>query len=433
MREVAGGGNIKDKSTNNQPEGIFFLSEVMNAKVLLNGKKMGKLLDLIITNKEKVAEVTYIIVSRPFGYSSLMVPWENVSSFNEKEITIHLDNVEKYACKIPEGFILLRDYIMDKKILDLEDTDVEIVYDIKMLMSKNKLYVTDVDPSRDARLRRLGLDKFAHLIHKNNDKSKEELIPWSYVQALPLNIGSFTGDVKLNVLKEKLNDLPPVDIVEILEDLDHEQRLTVINQLEAEHASDTLEEIGPNMQREIISSMKKETVADLIDRMTPGQAADVLSVLTLEDRTSIMRLMDEENLDKISSILEKRQDTILNLTTEKYMKAQPDETVETVQDEYPKRAKGKDEIMYIHVTDGGNKLLGIIDVKELLQADDEALLKDIMNKNVISLKKESSIGEATKMFSRYGFRSLPVIDNDNKLVGVVRHRDVAKLTLHFLE
>ncbi len=424
---------MKDESTNNQPESIFFLSEVMNAKVLLNDKKIGKLSDLIITNKDKVAEVTHIMVSRPFGYSSLMVPWDNVSSFSEKEITIELDDVEKFACKIPEGYILLKDYILDKKILDLEDTDVEVVYDIKMVMRKNKLYTTDVDPSKNARFRRLGLDKLANLIRKRNDKSKDELIPWSYVQALPPNIGSFTGDVKLKVLKEKLNDLPPVDIVEILEELDHEQRLTVINQLEAEHASDTLEEIGPNMQREIISSMKKETVADLIDRMTPGQAADVLSVLTLEDRASIMKLMDEENLDKIMSILEKRQDTILNLTTEKYLKAQPDETVETVQDEYPRRAKGKDEIMYIHVTDEDNKLLGIIDVKELLQADDEALLTDIMNKNVITLKKESSIGEATKMFSRYGFRSLPVTDEDNKIVGVVSQRDVAKLTLHFLE
>ena len=224
-----------------------------------------------------------------------------------------------------------------------------------------------------------------------------------------------------------------MDIVEILEDLDHEQRLTVINQLDAEHASDALEEIGPNMQREIISSLKKEMVADLIDRMTPGQAADVLSVLNLEDQMAIMKLMDERNLDKIKSILEKRQDTILNLTTEKYLRAQPDETVGTVENEYPKIAKGKDEIMYIHVTDKDNKLLGVIDVKELLQADNKALLKDIMNKNVITLKKESSIGEATKMFSRYGFRSLPVTDNDNKIVGVVRHRDVAKLTLHFLE
>jgi Mg/Co/Ni transporter MgtE len=302
-----------------------------------------------------------------------------------------------------------------------------------MVMSKNKLYITDVDPSKNARYRRLGLDKFTHLILKDSDKSETELIPWSYVQTLPSNIGSFKGNIKLNILKEKLNDLPPVDIVEILEDLDHDQRLTVINQLEEEHASDTLEEISPNMQREIISSLTKEKVADLIDMMTPGQAADVLSVLTLEDQEAIMELMDEENLNKIKSILEKRQDTILNLITERYLKAQPDETVETVENAYPKRAKGKDEIMYIHVTDKDNKLLGVIDVKELLQADSQELLEDIMNKNVITLDKESSIEEATKMFSRYGFRSLPVTDNDNKIVGVVSQRDIVKLTLHFSE
>src|SRR5674476_282649 len=76
------------------------------------------------------------------------------------------------------------------------------------------------------------------------------------------------------------------------------------------------------------------------------------------------------------------------------------------------------------------KLLGIIDIKELLQADNKAFLKDIMNKNIISLKKEISIGEATKMFTRYGFRSLPVIDEDNKIVGIVSQRDIMKLTLH---
>jgi magnesium transporter len=420
------------ESTKKQLEGTFFLSKVMKANVFIKGKKIGKLSDIVIVNKGKVAVATHIIINRPFGYPSLMVPWDNVSIFNEKEITLDLDDVDNYVCKIPEGFILLKDFILDKKILDMEDADVEIVYDIKMVM-KNKLYITDVDPSKNARLRRLGLSKLANLIHKKDEESEEELIPWFYVQALPPNIGSFTGDVKLNVLKEKLNDLPPVDIVEILEDLDHEQRLTVINQLDEDHASDALEEIGPNMQREIISSLNKEKAADLIDRMTPGQAADVLAVLTLEDQNEIMKLMDEGNLYKIKSILEQRQDTILNLITEKYIKAQPDEKVETIQNEYPKIAKDKDEIMYIHVVDKDDKLLGIIDVKEILQADDEALLKDIMNKSVITLKPESSIGDATAMFSRYGFRSLPVTNKENRIVGVISQRDVAKLTLHFLE
>ena len=67
----------------------------------------------------------------------------------------------------------------------MEDTDVEVVYDIKMVMGKNKLYITDVDPSKNARFRRLGLDKFANLIHKRNDKSKDDLFPGPMFKPCP--------------------------------------------------------------------------------------------------------------------------------------------------------------------------------------------------------------------------------------------------------
>lgn len=425
---------MKANSKNNMPEGIYFLSDVLNAKVLSKGKKIGKLSDLIIVDKDRVAEVTHLVIVRPFGYPFLMVPWEKVRSFGEKEIVIDVEDVEEFACKVPESFVLLKDYILDKKILDMEDTEVEVVYDIKMVMNnKNKLYVTDVDPSRYARLRRTGLNSIASIFHKGHDKIEDILIPWFYVQALPQDIGSFTGSVKLKILKEKLNDLSPVDIVEILEDLDHEQRVTVINQLDIDHASDTLEEIGPNMQREIISSLKNEVVAELIDRMTPGQAADVLSVLPFQDQRVIMNLMDERNIEKIKSILGKQQENILNIATEKYLRVSPDEMVEAVRDGYPKIARGKDEIMYLYVVDRDGKLLGVINLKELLQADDKALLMDIMTKNVNALKKESTLGEALNLFSRYDFRALPVVDNGDNMIGVVRYRDVTKLTHHFLE
>jgi sporulation protein YlmC with PRC-barrel domain len=130
------GGAMKDDSKNNKPESIYFLSDVLNAKVLSNGKKIGKLSDLVIVDKDKVAEVTHLVISRSFGYPSLMVPWEKVRSFGENEIVIDVEDVEEFACKVPEGFVLLKDYILDKKILDMEDTEVEVVYDIKMVMNK---------------------------------------------------------------------------------------------------------------------------------------------------------------------------------------------------------------------------------------------------------------------------------------------------------
>ena len=115
------------------------------------------------------------------------------------------------------------------------------------------------------------------------------------------------------------------------------------------------------------------------------------------------------------------------------LRVSPDEMVKAVRDGYPQIARDKDEIMYLYVVDRDGKLLGIIDLKELLQADDKVLLVNIMTKNAIALKKESTLGEASNMFSRYDFRALQVVDNDDNMIDVVRYRDVTKLTHYFLE
>jgi magnesium transporter len=124
---------------------------------------------------------------------------------------------------------------------------------------------------------------------------------------------------------------------------------------------------------------------------------------------------------------------VIHYTTRKFLKFSPETTVEYVQNGYPRLARGKDVIMYIYVTDDRDILLGVIDLRELLQADDKALLKDIMVENVISLPADSTLKEASQNFSRYDFRALPVTDEENHLVGVIPYRDVMNLTHHFIE
>jgi magnesium transporter len=104
-----------------------------------------------------------------------------------------------------------------------------------------------------------------------------------------------------------------------------------------------------------------------------------------------------------------------------------------VQNDYPRHARDKDVIMYVYVVDRDDILLGVIDLKELLQADDKALLKDIMVENVISLNTESTLKEASQSFARYDFRAIPVTDDTNRLMGVIPYRDVMNLTHHFVE
>jgi magnesium transporter len=416
-----------------KPDRKFLLSELIGAKVMLREKKIGSLLDLMIIETGKLPEVRNFIITRPFGNPSLLIPWERLLTLEPQKLVIDVDDLKKFEQPPPDDAILLRDHILDKKVLDTEDAEVEVVYDIRLVERNAKLYVTDVDTSKASRLRRLGFGFLSGALAPKEDPRESGSISWMYVQPLPSHISSFKGDVKLKVLKETLAEIHPVDLADILEELDHDQRVMVFTSLDHEQASDTLEEIEPQVQRDIISSLSTEKVVRLINDMTPGQAADVLAVLPTPDAQEILEALNPDTAKKIQSIVSKQEEKVLHYTTQKILKFTPDTTVEYVQNDYPRHARGKDVIMYVYVVDEQDTLLGVIDLKELLQADDKALLKDIMVENVISLNTESTLKEAAQSFARYDFRALPVIDENNRLAGIIPYRDVMNLTHHFLE
>ena len=416
-----------------KPDRKFLLSEMLGAKVFLGEKKIGSLSDLMIVETGKLPEVKNFVITRPFGDPSLLIPWERMVSLEPKKLVIDVDDLKKFESLPPEDAILLRDHILDKKVLDTEDAEVEVVYDIRLVERNAKLYVTDVDTSKSTRLRRLGFGFLSGVLAPREDPKDSGSISWMYIQPLPSHISSFKGDVKLKVLKETLADIHPVDLADILEELDHDQRVMVFSTLDHEQASDTLEVIEPQVQRDIISSLSTEKVVRLINDMTPGQAADILAVLPSSEAQIILEALNKETAKKIQSIVSKQEEKVLNYTTQKILKFSSETTVEYVQNDYPRHAKGKDVIMYVYVVGEGDTLLGVIDLKELLQADDRALLKDIMVENVISLNTESTLKEASLSFARYDFRALPVTDDKNRLVGVIPYRDVMNLTHHFVE
>jgi len=411
----------------------ILLSDILNVPVLKSGKKIGSLNDLVIVETAKIPEVRSLYVTRSFGKPSLIIPWENVHTLTGRGIEVTISDVKPYEAEPADDMILLRDYVLDKKVIDLEENDVEVVYDIRLVLRNKKLYVTDVDTGKAARLRRLGLGFLAHVIYSPADPDAEQMISWTCIQPLPTNIGRFKGNVKLNVLKENLSEIHPVDLADILEEMDHEQRVMVFSSLEHEHASDTLEEIEPKVQREIISSLSTEKVVQLINDMTPGQAADILSVLPSSEAHVILDAMNAESARKVQAIINRQEEKVLHYTTQKILKFPPETMVEYVQNDYPRHARDKDVIMYIHVVDEFDHLLGIIDLRELLQADDKASLGNVMLENVITLSADSTLKEAAQEFARYGFRSIPVVDEENHLMGVIPYRDVMNLTHQFVE
>ncbi len=416
----------------NSIESVFYLSDLIRVKVVWNDAKIGKLEDIVILEHDKLPEVTHFVVTRPFGHKSLLIPWESIGRIAPREIVVNIESIEKYEREPEESQILLRDHILDKKVIDMDDKEIDVVYDVKLVLRNKKLYVTDVDFSKYGLLKRIHLKWLAKLIYSLAEIFKKESLSWSYVQPLPENISSFRGNVKLNVLKEKLPEIHPVDLADMLEELDEGQRLAIFQELDTEHASDTLEEIEPRVQRTLISSLETGRVAELIDEMTPAQGADVLSILPSPDADEILKLMDVEKAQKIELLLSRHYETILNLATSRFLKFLPSTTVRQAIIQYRHSSIDKDVNMYLYIVDERSVLLGVIDIQELLQAHTDDLLEDIMATEVITLNPGDTLQQAAEMFSRYHFRALPVVDEQEHIQGVIPYRDIMNLEHRFV-
>ena len=203
----------------------FFLTEILGRKVYLKSAKLGRLGDMVIVESGKVPEVSHLMVSRSFGYPSLLIPWDKVVLVSNNEIVIEVDNLTDYETLPLDSAILLKDHVLDKKIIDIDDHEVEVVYDIQLEFRNGKLYASKVDFSRHGLLRRIGLKGFVRFTSQHSENS---MLSWAYVQPLPEHIGSFSGNVKLNVLKENIHEIHPVDLADILEELDQDQRLVAV-------------------------------------------------------------------------------------------------------------------------------------------------------------------------------------------------------------
>jgi CBS domain-containing protein len=407
----------------------FLLSEFARAKVVLDDRRIGRLKDFVILDSGPLPHVTHLVVHRSFGNPPLIVPMEKVERIGTDCIVVNLESIAAYEAKEPESAILLKDFVLDKKVIDLEDREVSVVFDVKLLWmpATKKVYVSDVEFGRRGLFRRLGLGWLANLLNFEDDS-----VSWSYIQRLPESIGSFKGDLRLKTLKEQIEDMPPVDLADILEELDAPQREALFKQLDSEDASDTLEEIDPNVQRQIISTMDGLAAARLIDQMTPPQAADILAVIPYDEKTKIMSHLDPELRAKIEAIMDRQEESILSYATERFIALPAETLVGYVENNYASLAKDKDVAMYIYVSGPEGELVGVVDIKEILLADESASLAEIMTDRIVSLEPSQTLREAYELFQRYGFRAVPILDEKKRNLGVIVYKDVMGLKHRFV-
>ncbi len=406
----------------------IYLSSLLNTRVVSpDGRVLGWTKDLVVNVDLPQPEAMMLVFGPRLSRVSQSVPWEAVDRVLPNGVTLK-ENASLQPMpsreSLPSSHILLRDFLLDKQIVDVHGAKVERVNDLQFLKSNGKLHLLQVDVGIRGILRRLGYeDIVARFFSWFFDYNlKERFIAWHYVQPL-----SDPDRLKLQIPQSKLAELHPADLADIIEDMDVHERAAIVESLNEEVVADIMEEMDPKVQVSIMRGLEPEKAADILEEMSLDDAADLIADLPQETVAGIFQEMDDEYQEQVKGLLEHEEDEAGGLMTTEFMALPPDKTIVDALAYIRQHADEVDVIYYIYVVDKDSKLLGVVNLRELLSHEIFTPLERIMTTRLVTAKIDEESEELADMFGKYGFRAIPVVDDDDRIKGVIRFKALLEI------
>lgn len=226
-------------------------------------------------------------------------------------------------------------------------------------------------------------------------------------------------------LKRFLNELNPADIAQLLESITNEKkRMFLFRMLTKENAAETFVEFDGDTQESLIRSFSDSELKEVLDELYIDDAADIVEEMPASVVKRILKNTDSEMREAINSILKYPEDSAGSIMTPEFVDLKRDMTVEDAFKRIRRTGVDKETIYTCYVTDASRHLLGVTTVKELLLHDADNKIEELMETNVISVNTLDDQEKASALLSKYDFLALPVVDMENRLVGIITVDDV---------
>ena len=410
------------------PRGIghfrfIYFTEIVKRPVCVGKIKnrIGKLSDIVFAVTDPYPEAVGIYMEQGWGKPTQFVPWSRVIRIEEDAIFVQPpENGDKYPPFVDQpGWIMVDKHLMGRTIVDMDDRRVEVVNDVHMLEARSRVLLVHVDISFSGFLRRLGLGKLRWI--------KDNFISWKYVQPLSLEDAIATDKLSLSVTRTDLQELPSEDLADMLEELPGEEQQALFSALDSEKAAETLAEAEPRAQRQIISNLRQERARMILEEMTIPQLAGLFTVLSHDQAKELIALLPEEQQFRVRVILSEREATAGGMMGSEFLTVLKDASVGEVLGKIRTSGLEPTDISYVYIVNGdGRTLIGVVDLRELILAPENQPVEEIMTSPVVTAEDDDVQEDLTEMFAKYHFRMLPVVDQQDRILGVIRYKDIMK-------
>lgn len=228
----------------------------------------------------------------------------------------------------------------------------------------------------------------------------------------------FLEERNFKELKEELENLHPVDLVDAMEELDKKQRMLVFRLLSKEEAAEVFTDMNSDMREELLEALTDSELKEIMDEMYVDDTVDVLEEMPANVVDRLLMATDEETRKQINTLLQYPEDSAGSIMNIEYISLRKEMTVADAILKIRQVGINRETIYTCYVTEK-RKLIGVVDVKDLLTAGESRLIEEIMDENVIYARTLDDQEQVANQINKYGLVAIPILDHEDCMVGIV--------------
>jgi magnesium transporter len=410
---------------------MIYFTELENLPIYdARGEYLGRLVDLGINPSQNPLQVATYFVRSP-KKELLSIAQAQLPSISVRAAQTRVPSEELRPYTPEEDLIRIKKDVLDQQIIDVNDQKVvrvnDVDFDIRPSDGYTDLHIVAVNVGWEAAVRRLLQGVFAkHTIRRIAGLFSQKTIPWEFVNLIEPDP---SRRVRLRISYNRLADLHPADLADILEELSRDEQKSVIESLDDETAAQAVSEIPTRMQVALLESIPASRAADIVEEMPPDEAADVLQELPPETSAQVLANMEKEEAKEVRNLLGFEENTAGGLMTSEFIVVGDLATVEAAVAALKAFDGSMESVHAIYLIDANAILVGVVPLARILLAEASTPLQGLSMDPVISVPFHADDKAVVTLFNKYNLLTLPVVDDNGRILGVVTADDVLELLI----
>ena len=405
---------------------MLYATELMGSAAYDSASSyVGRVREFFIEPADQPNRIAHFLISRG-RFQPLVARYDQVAKVQPGRLYLNVSERALAAYQPNEAWLAVQKDLLDQQIIDTAGRKVVRVNDVDLAEfpanEHVELRVAQVDVGVPGAVRRLlqGLAP-SGVVRKLQSRLPQRSIRWEFVNLIepdPLR------RVKLRITHEKLEDLHPADLAEMMEELSAAERQGIIASLDEETAAAVLAELDERLTTQIVEKLGPEKAADIIEEMAPDAAADLLADLPKETSEELLEEMPNQEANDVRELLAFDPATAGGMMNTEFAFVSESTPRDQVLEWLRNQDFNLEQLDVLVIVDKLGHFAGTVPIARILLAAPEQAMRELKTDPLVSISSDASEKDVFELFDKYNLRMLTVLANDRRPVGVITVDDV---------